>query len=253
MFVEERHSLILEKLNQTGKVRVKDLAEEFNVTEDLIRKDLQTLEKSGKLKRKYGGAVLIKQNVQHQIVSSRKADNFEIKKAIANKAFKQIERGMVIFLDISTVNIHLAQLIADANMPITVVTNMLEVVSILAHSNVNFICIGGEMDYGRDGFIGPLAFESLKNFRFDACFMGAVGVDLETNSVEIYMANEGLTKKQVVSASKKAYLLVDESKFSINGNYRYASLDDFDYLVCDRPISRAYVKDLKDLHQVEVL
>ena len=46
MFVEERHALILDELNRNGKVRVKDLSEKFSVTEDLIRKDLHTLELS---------------------------------------------------------------------------------------------------------------------------------------------------------------------------------------------------------------
>jgi DeoR family glycerol-3-phosphate regulon repressor len=253
MFVEERQSLILQELSEKGKVRVKDLAERFNVTEDLIRKDLHVLEKQGKLARKYGGAVLIRQNVQRKIVAGKKKDNTEAKKQIAQKAFEQIQPGMIVFLDISTINIQLAKLIAASNLPITVVTNMLEIMNIMVNTNVNIISIGGELDYGRDGFIGPLAYEMLKAFRFDMAFMGAVGVDVERNSVEIYMANEGLTKKQVLSASKKCALMVEEEKLHLQGNYQYADLEDFDLLITDQPITDEMKEQLYNEHGVSVL
>lgn len=165
MFVEERQMQILEELQQNGKVRVKDLSEKFSVTEDLIRKDLHTLEDAGKLKRIYGGAIVLKKNVHREVAAQRKNVNTESKKHIALKAYSLIKPGTIIFLDISTTSVQLAQLIAQNNLPVTVVSNMLEVVSVLAHSEVNTIMIGGELDYGRDGMIGTLAYEMLKRFR----------------------------------------------------------------------------------------
>ena len=38
MFLEERQEIIVNMLNQEGKVRVKDLSDKFGVTEDCIRK-----------------------------------------------------------------------------------------------------------------------------------------------------------------------------------------------------------------------
>lgn len=51
MFIEERQESIEKVLREQGKVRVKELSEMFQVTEDCIRKDLKTLENAGKLKR----------------------------------------------------------------------------------------------------------------------------------------------------------------------------------------------------------
>ena len=39
MFTEERHEHILNLLKNNGKVLVKDLSKEFNVSESMIRKD----------------------------------------------------------------------------------------------------------------------------------------------------------------------------------------------------------------------
>ena len=58
MFTEERQSAILLCLQDKGKVKVKNLSEKFQVSEDCIRKDLKTLENAGKLKRTYGGAII---------------------------------------------------------------------------------------------------------------------------------------------------------------------------------------------------
>ena len=45
MFIEERYKYILDLLEKNGKVLVKDLSKEFNISESMIRKDLQFLEK----------------------------------------------------------------------------------------------------------------------------------------------------------------------------------------------------------------
>lgn len=47
MFIEERQESIEKVLREQGKVRVKELSEMFQVTEDCIRKDLKTLENAG--------------------------------------------------------------------------------------------------------------------------------------------------------------------------------------------------------------
>ena len=43
MFTEERLEAIEEKLQKDGKVRVKELSELFQVSEDCIRKDLKSV------------------------------------------------------------------------------------------------------------------------------------------------------------------------------------------------------------------
>lgn len=57
MFVSERLDEIIYLINQEGKVEVNKLSKKFNVSKDLIRKDLSKLEENGILERTYGGAV----------------------------------------------------------------------------------------------------------------------------------------------------------------------------------------------------
>ena len=227
MFVEERQSLILEELHEKGKVRVKELSERFQVSEDLIRKDLTALEEKGQLKKAYGGAVMVKENVHRKIAAQRKHVHTAKKQRIAEKAMSMIQDGDIIFLDISTVNIELAKLLNNGTKKITIVTNMLDVMNLLVKSDMSVIFIGGELDYGRDGFIGSLAMEMVKNFRFDKAFMGVVGVDVHENAVMTYMANDGMMKKAIIKCSRNSYMMCEEEKFTQLGNYTYAELEDF--------------------------
>ena len=117
MFVEERQNLILEDLQENGKVLVKDLSTRFGVTPDLIRKDLAFLESKGKCKKIYGGAILNRLNVHLEDANSRKNVNSKEKQKIAQMAYDLIEPNMTVFLDISTTNIELAKLLVLSPIP----------------------------------------------------------------------------------------------------------------------------------------
>ena len=75
MFMEERLEEILRILKKDGKVLVKDLSVRFNVTEGMIRKDLQKLEQEGLLKRTYGGAILERQTIHDDNIRPRLMKN----------------------------------------------------------------------------------------------------------------------------------------------------------------------------------
>ena len=102
MLQKERHDHILAKLNLESSIRVRDIALEYNVTEDCIRKDLAILEKEGKLKRIHGGAVSIRENPHTFNVSARLDKYVEEKKCIARKAIELTTPEEMIFLGIST-------------------------------------------------------------------------------------------------------------------------------------------------------
>ena len=237
MFVEERHALIIQELKENGRVKVKELSAKFKVSEDLIRKDLALLAQQGKLKKTYGGAVLVKENVHREFATQRKSINLVAKQKIAQKALSLIKDDYVVFLDISTINIELAYLIAKSDLKAIIVTNMLEIVNILAKSNIRVIFIGGEFDFGKDGFVGSLTIEMLKNFRFDLAFMGVVSVDIHDNAVTI-------TKKEVLNISRKSYMMAESEKLKQSGSYKYANIEDFQGIITDENLTETEEKEL---------
>ena len=213
MFLEERQESIMNMLNADGKVRVKELSEKFGVTEDCIRKDLGSLEKQGRLKRTYGGAVVLRENNHVIEISKRKTTDVDAKRRIAHAAVKLIHDRDMVFLD---------------------VTNMIDILLILAnHPKIRVVFAGGKINKSRDGFWGGMTMDFISRLKPDVAFVGAIGVDAMENSVSTYDIEDGINKAQIIRVSKKAYVVAEAKKLSTDGNYNYATLDTLSGLITD--------------------
>ena len=223
MFLEERQEIILQMLATDGKVKVRELSEKFKVTEDCIRKDLGSLEKQGRLKRTYGGAV----RLIH-------------------------ERDMV-FLDISTSNLAIAELLVKSERDITVATNMIDILVILARNpKIRVIFAGGKINKSRDGFWGGMTLDFISRLKPDIAFVGAVGVDVKENSVSTYDIDDGINKAAIIRHSKKAYVVAEARKLSTDGNYNYTTLDTLSGLITDSMPSKE-IQEAADSYGVEII
>lgn len=234
MFLEERQESILNLLARDGKVRVKDLSEMFKVTEDCIRKDLGALEKQGKLKRTYGGAVVRRENLHMLEVSKHRNTDVEAKRRIAQAAVKLIHDKDMVFLDISTSNLAIAELLVKTDREMTVVTNMIDILVVLARNpKIRLVFAGGKINKSRDGFWGGMTLDFISKLKPDIAFVGAVGVDVKENSVSTYDIEDGINKAAIVRVAKRAYVVAEARKLSNDGNYNYTSLDTLSGLITD--------------------
>jgi len=234
MFLVERHDAILDILARDGKVRVKDLSDRFHVTEDCIRKDLGALEKQGKLKRTYGGAVIRRENPHTIEVSKHRNIDVEAKRRIARAAMHLIHEHDMVFLDISTSNLAIAELLVQDERELTVVTNMIDILSILAQNpKIRVVFVGGVINKSRDGFWGGMTLDLISRLKPDIAFVGAVGVDVKENSVSTYDIEDGINKAAIIRVSKRAYVVAEARKLSSDGNYNYVTLDTLSGLITD--------------------
>ena len=234
MFLEERQESIMNMLNRDGKVRVHELSEKFNVTEDCIRKDLGALEKQGRLKRTYGGAVMLRENLHAMEVAKRRHSDVGAKRRIARAAIQLIHEKDMVFLDISTCNLALAELLSKEERELTVVTNMIDVLVVLARNpKIRLIFAGGVINKSRDGFWGGMTLDFISRLKPDIAFVGAVGVDVCENSVSTYDIEDGINKAAIIRASKRAYVVAEAKKLNVDGNYNYVTLDTLSGLITD--------------------
>lgn len=234
MFTQERQQLILEQLHSSGKVRVRDLSARFQVTDDCIRKDLKALENEGSLKRTYGGAVLSQDYSLSREVVQRRTVHLQEKKIIAEKVVKLIRSGEAIFLDVSTTNILVAKILAHSGMKLQIVSNMIDILEELAPApDITAVGTGGRMNTAVNGFIGIEAADAIHSYSFDQAFLGCCGIDTTDLSVTTLGAEDGLTKKAALQASRHKYVLMEHQKFSSNECFKYAKLDDVDAIITD--------------------
>ena len=234
MFMEERQEKILELLNENGKVLVKELAEMFGVTEDSIRKDLSALELDGQLKRTYGGAVAIKEKLQITEANKRRISDVDAKRKIAATAVKIITPQDLIFLDISTISIAIAEILVKTENNYRILTNMIDVLVMLARNpKINLIFVGGEINRSRDGFCDTLSLEIISRFRPDVSFVGAVGVDIKKNSLSTRSIVAGVHKAKMLALSKTAYIIAESRKLGFEANYRFAGFENVSGIITE--------------------
>lgn len=253
MFLEERQEIILQMIESDGKVKVRELSEKFKVTEDCIRKDLGALEKQGKLKRTYGGAVRIRENSHMIEVSKHRQTDVEAKHHIAQAAVRLIHEKDMVFLDISTSNLAIAELLMKSERDITVVTNMIDILVVLSRNpKIRVIFAGGKLNKSRDGFWGGMTLDFISRLKPDIAFVGAVGVDVKENSVSTYDIEDGINKAAIIRHSKKAYVVAESRKLSTDGNYNYTTLDTLSGLITDA-MPPEDIQEAADSYGVEII
>lgn len=237
MLPEERQNMIVQIVNENGAASVKELSARFTVTEDSIRKDLTSLQKKGLLRKTYGGALKIEDTPPEHFVSQRKGKYLLDKQKIAKKIIRLLQNGDIIFLDISTTNIEVAKLLKTSGLSLTVVTNMIDVMTVMSGDEFNkLIFIGGIFTEGRDGFVGANAMREISKYRFDKAFLGVVGANAEQNAVSTYALDDANTKEIIVKSAKKAYMILETRKLAKEGNFVYAAIDDFFGAVTEKPL-----------------
>ena len=229
MFIEERHTNIIKLLQENGRVKVKELSQLFQVTEDCIRKDLRTLEKAGQLKRTYGGAILSKDYPLVRDVIERKDVNLEQKRKIAQKVMETLRDNETIFLDISTTNILVAKELGKSNRRMIVVSNMVDILKALSkNSNITAIGVGGTYVKTVNGFLGAETIEMIKKYSFDRVFVGTCGIDMTDQSITTLGAEDGLTKKAILESGRHRYLVMEREKFYFNECYKFGYVHEVD-------------------------
>lgn len=238
MFLEERQAKILEMLERDGKVLVKELAEKFGVTEDSIRKDLSSMELEGKLKRTYGGAVTIEEKLQMTEANRRRISDVEAKRKIAAAAVKLMQPQDLIFLDISTISIAIAQILEKTDTNYKILTNMVDVLVMLARNpKINLIFAGGQINQSRDGFADALNIEFISSFRPDVSFIGASGVNIKKNSLTSRDTSGGIQKAHMLELSKTSYIIAETRKIGVESTYRFAKLEKADGIITESELN----------------
>lgn len=233
MLALERRNLILEKLQEEKRVVVSELSQQFNVSEETIRRDLEKMEKEGLATKSYGGAVLNESTSIDMPFNVRKKENVAGKQKIAELVAQQIHDGDHIILDASSTAVFIAKAIKEKEN-LTVITNSIEIIIELSDvSDWNIICSGGSLKEGYLALVGPKTAEGLSSFNADKAIFSCKGIDMEkgvTDGNELFSQ----AKQMMMSASKEAILAIDCSKFDKVAFSRLCGAGEPDMVVTDR-------------------
>ncbi|MEZ2129943.1 MULTISPECIES: DeoR/GlpR family DNA-binding transcription regulator [unclassified Sinorhizobium] len=244
LLLRERQGAISERLKISGRVLASELASEFGVSEDTIRRDLREMAAAGLCERVYGGALLISPasggNLRQRIAIApdRKAE-------LAHAALSQIEAGSVVFFDAGSTNLAIANALAD-DIALTAVTNApMIATALLDYPGIEVILIGGRMDRLAGGAIGARAIRDLEMLSPDLCLLGACGIDIAAG-VTTFGFEDAELKRCAASRSRKILVAATAEKFGTTAPYNVVPVERCSHLVVESGIDR----DLLDAYRL---
>ena len=227
----ERRRKIMERLEEEKKVYVTELAKEFQVTEETIRRDLERLEKEDLLCRSYGGAVLSEKMQGVLSFARRSSINTTGKDSIASAAAALITDGTRLMLDASTTCQALLPQLKERK-DIVVLTNSAQALTSSANLPCSIISSGGLLRPHSLALTGPVACRTLSNYCVDFAFISCKGLDL-TQGVMESSEEETAVKQVMLKQARHIVLLADASKFDHQAFLKICPLDVINTIITD--------------------
>ena len=204
MLAEERFALILDLLARQRTATVQELCEALSASESTIRRDLNELDKMGRLNKVHGGATL---------PDSPFRTDEPTMAAKEELAVDLIEPEDFIFLDAGSTTLAVARALTGPALHACYVTNGVAHARLLAQKGCRVFLPGGMLRPQTEAIIGAAALSAIQQYNFTKAFMGANGVALEAGFTTPD-PEEAAVKAAAIHRAREAWFLVDDSKFT---------------------------------------
>jgi DeoR family transcriptional regulator of aga operon len=240
----ERHTKILELIDQRGKVEVRELSRLFRISEVTIRNDLKDLHKRGLVRRAHGGAVRIETvsvDATLQVKAALRADD---KRRIGAAAAALIKDGDSVILDSGTTTQNIARQIKDRK-ELTVITNGINIaMELLGAKNIRLILLGGMVRQNSYSAVGHFAEDMLEQLSADKLFLAVDALDLDLG-LSTPNPEESKVNQAMVQIATETILVADSSKFGKRSLSRIVPLSAIDKIITDSSLAKDFETSLR--------
>lgn len=245
----ERLKRIASLLQSEKYVSIHELAQQFEVSEMTIRRDLKGLKESNPIVvlagvGVYGGTV-VKIGQTYDLNSEEYARN-EDKRTIGEFAASLIAPNDIIFLDMGSTTIHIAQ-----NLPtdfhFTVLCNSANILmELLKVPNIDIKVAGGSYHRSTGMFTSMQGIEYIERFRTNKMFMSAAGVHptLGVTCSTDYLVR---SKQHALDIAVERILVVDASKFGIVHSAYCCDLSRIDTIITNKSLSEEWQHVIRNM------
>jgi DeoR/GlpR family transcriptional regulator of sugar metabolism len=237
LLAEQRRDHILATVLRSGSVRVADLIAQLGVSATTIRRDLDALERDGRLTKVFGGAAAAAESRAHEPGSTVKSVRGQREEdEIARLAAAQVHPGMAIALAAGTTTHNVARHLLEVEN-LTVVTNSPRVADVLLSAPARLsrrptVIITGGIRTPSHALVGPVADAAIRSLNVDLLVIGCHGVTL-THGLTTPNLAEAETNRAFVESARQILLAADHTKWGIVGLSTFARLDQIGVLVTD--------------------
>ncbi len=229
--VAERQNCIVARVQEAGYMAVETLAREFGVTTQTVRRDINALAETNRLRRHHGGATppSTVENTEH---ATRQIINIEGKRRIAKDVVARIPDRSSVFLTLGTTMEQVGVCIARRSKLRLITNNLRMALSLCGNENLDVMVASGVMRPLDAGVTGEAAIDFFENFRADYALMSISGIDFDGTLYD-FDYREVRVLQTVMANARQVYLLLDSTKYGRGALVRAGSIADVDALFTD--------------------
>lgn len=226
---ETRQQQLLARLASGEQLIAQDLAAEFGVSLDTIRRDIIALEQLGKAQRVRGGAVATvpaSAPLQYRVSTSTQAID-----AIVARALRSVDAADTLLLDGGATVLALAERL-QPKPGLLVMTPSPWVAVACQKNGVDVFMLGGQLSVRGGVNVGDPALLATSGLYADIAVLGACGLDAEFG-LSVDDLQEAYLKHAMSRAAKSTLVLASRGKIGCRARHRAVALEEIDSLVTD--------------------
>lgn len=240
----KRQNAIVEMLNSGRTIPVEEFCNTFQCSASTIRNDLNYLAEQNLITRVFGGAKSKSVSTENSLESKNTyRKNLEIAKYVLQNLIKP---QSTIILDSGDICLEIANLLAQNNVPLSVLTFSLPIINILSNaSEINLYAFGGFYNQKRKAFFDDYIQQHVEFLHADIYFMIASSVSPEAGFT-ISCQDVPITERSLMNIATKTIALCDSENLS-KSTYRVISdFTEIDTMVTDSYADSDHVSKLKE-------
>ncbi len=246
----KRQSEIIKSVRLLGTCTVGKLADDLNVSDETIRRDVRSLVDDG-LVLKIHGAIVAPDHTRENPFQLRLQENRDEKLRIAARAAEMVNNGDSLMLDTGSTTTYVAySLMSHRNL--LAITNSVEVARSLAGQNGNRVYMaGGELRADDGAAFGETATNFAAQFRVDKAFLSIAGITPDNGFMdnELWEADFSRT---IIRQASQVIMVADHSKFERRALVKVCDFDTVDTLITTQMPPPSIAEKL-ELANVEVI
>ena len=251
--INSRSQQILEYIQKNEQATVTELTKVFGVSDMPVRRDLNKLQRSGKIIKFHGGA---RRNDTSLLAleddySKRTELYSEEKRLIGNTAVELIKSligeapdSSTVFFGQGTTVLETVSQLDDMQNSLIVTDNILCAEKLARDLDNQIITTGGILNRTNFNTIGWFAEQMIRNFSIDLAVISLSAMDAK-GGLYTYIVEETGLYSSIINASQHVLLLMDHSKIKARGRVFLCKMDEKFTMVTEEGITEKDLKELK--------
>ncbi|OJF92425.1 DeoR/GlpR family DNA-binding transcription regulator [Pararhizobium antarcticum] len=243
MLTSQRRALITARLASDGQLVAKALADELDLSEDTIRRDLRDMAAEGLLQRVHGGALPLQPPLPD--FPARQTMAGTAKRDLGKMAAGLIRPGQLVFLDGGTTNAEIARAL-PRNLAVTIATHSPTIAAELVRHAADVILIGGRLYKHSMVATGATTLAAIEAMRPDIFFMGVTALHpahgLSTGDFE-----EAAIKRAIAAQAAETFVCATNEKFGATSPHRIMPVERLAGLIVQQDIDEQTLAPYRDM------